>query len=217
MMPLYLDFRLQSKQRRCFTLRHQICLYLYGQYKHRASCCLYHLAFIIGFSSKCLNLDQIFSPVFILACFINIIVRYLDINPTIYLFWYSDEISRTTQACQMCFALGRSWIFQSRLGCFSVFVIMNSYFWGTISTLVRYQTLASSSGNGPLTIYLKKWSQPCGRFAVALHVGSWDWINWRFDRPLWHTIFGILSCRWCDLFWSVKKVLLQIRRKVKFT
>ncbi len=100
--------------------------------------CFYHLAFIIEFSSKYLKLDQIFSPVFILACFINIIIRYLDINSTIFLFWYSDEILRTTQACQMCFAFGRSWTFQSRLGCFSVFVIMNSYFWGNISTWVRY-------------------------------------------------------------------------------
>lgn len=100
--------------------------------------CFYHLAFIIGFWSKYLKLDQIYSPVFILACFINIIVRYLDINPTIYLFWYSDEISWAIQACQMCFAFGRRWTFQPHHGCFSVFVIMNSYFWGNISIWVRY-------------------------------------------------------------------------------
>lgn len=67
--------------------------------------CFYHLAFIIGFSSKYLKLDQIFSPVFILARFINIIVRYLDINPTIYLFWYSDEIfmNHTGMSDVFCF------------------------------------------------------------------------------------------------------------------
>lgn len=45
------------------------------------------------------------------------------------------------------------------------------------------------------------------------HVGSWDPIYWRFDR--WHTIFGILSRRWCDLFWSVKKVLDEKSNSLK--
>lgn len=214
LMPLCLDFHQQVNNA---VVLHCITNLLVFIESIQASwvICFYHMAFIIGLRSKYLKLDQIYSPVFILACFINIIVWgiWTLIPQSIY---FDIQMRFHGPYRRVSLAEGRHFSFAM-----VVFQSLSSWtltFRGNVSTWP-----------GPLLesrLFIRKW--PTHRLPPKMISALWSFCTGTPRRvprldilAFWQTTvthyiwYFVLQVMWFIL--ERKETLPQIRRKVKFT